>query len=117
LFQAILNIAKNALEAVTESNTPSPWVRFSTRAVRRAHPGSKGAHTMLRVRIEDNGPGIPDDLKDRIFFPMVSGRAQGSGIGLSITQTIISRHHGWIEVESEPGHTAIDVILPFGDTP
>ena len=117
LYQAILNITKNALEAVAESNTSFPWIRFSTRAIRRAHPGSKGAHTMLRVRIEDNGPGIPDDLKDRIFFPMVSGRAQGSGIGLSITQTIISRHHGWIEVESEPGHTAIDVILPFGDTP
>jgi two-component system nitrogen regulation sensor histidine kinase GlnL len=117
LYQAMLNITKNALEAVTESNTSFPWVRFSTRAIRRAHPGSKGSHTMLRVRIEDNGPGIPDDIKDRIFFPMVSGRAQGSGIGLSITQTIISRHHGWIEVESAPGHTAIDVILPFGDTP
>lgn len=117
LFQAILNIAKNALEAVTESDTPTPWVKFSSRAIRRAHPGSKGAHTMLQIRIEDNGPGIPDDLKDRIFFPMVSGRAQGSGIGLSITQTIISRHHGWIEVVSEPGHTTIDVIMPFGDMP
>ena len=60
---------------------------------------------------------IPEDLKERIFFPMVSGRAQGSGLGLSITQTIISRHRGWIEVESEPGHTAIDVMLPLGDMP
>jgi two-component system nitrogen regulation sensor histidine kinase GlnL len=117
LYQAILNITKNALEAVTESDTSLPYVRFSTRAIRRALPGSKGAHTMLRVRIEDNGPGIPEDLKERIFFPMVSGRAQGSGLGLSITQTIISRHRGWIEVESEPGHTAIDVMLPFGDMP
>ena len=117
LYQAILNITKNALEAVTESDTSLPWVRFSTRAIRRALPGSKGAHTMLRVRIEDNGPGIPEDLKERIFFPMVSGRAQGSGLGLSITQTIISRHRGWIEVESEPGHTAIDVMLPLGDMP
>ena len=115
LYQAILNITKNALEAVTEANTPSARVRFSTRAVRRAHPGSRGSHQMLQVRIEDNGPGIPEDLKDRIFFPMVSGRAQGSGIGLSITQTIISRHHGWIEVNSKPGRTAVDVILPFGD--
>ena len=72
---------------------------------------------MLLVRIEDNGPGIPEDLKERIFLPMVSGRAQGSGLGLSITQTIISRHRGWIEVESEPGHTAIDVMLPLGDMP
>ena len=72
---------------------------------------------MLCIRIEDNGPGIPTDLQDRIFFPMVSGRAQGSGIGLSVTQTIISRHRGWIEVVSEPGNTTIDVILPFGEVP
>ncbi len=115
LLQAILNIAKNALEAVTESSTEQPEIRFSTRAVRRAQPGTKGAQTLLRVRIEDNGPGIPPELKERLFFPMVSGRAQGSGIGLSITQTIIARHHGWVEVHSEPGHTAFDIILPFGD--
>jgi len=115
VFQAILNIAKNALEAVTESQTEQPMIKFSTRAVRRAHPGTKGAQTFLRLRIEDNGPGIPDDLKERLFFPMVSGRAQGSGIGLSITQTIIARHNGWIEVQSEPGHTAFDIILPFGE--
>ena len=72
---------------------------------------------MLCIRIKDNGPGIPNDLQDRIFFPMVSGRAQGSGIGLSVTQNIISRHHGWIEVVSEPGNTTIDVILPFGEAP
>ena len=81
-----------------------------------AHPETGFASDAIQVRIEDNGPGIPEDLKDRIFFPMVSGRAQGSGIGLSITQTIISRHHGWIEVNSKPGRTAVDVILPFGDT-
>lgn len=115
VFQAVLNIAKNALEAVTEAKTEAPIITFSTRAVRRAHPGAKGAQTFLRLRIEDNGPGIPEDLKDRLFFPMVSGRAQGSGIGLSITQTIVARHNGWIEVHSEPGHTAFDVILPFGE--
>lgn len=115
VFQAILNIAKNALEAVTEAETEAPVITFSTRAVRRAHPGSKGAQTFLRLRIEDNGPGIPDDLRERLFFPMVSGRAQGSGIGLSITQTIVTRHNGWIEVQSEPGHTAFDMILPFGE--
>ena len=118
LFQAILNIAKNALEAITESDTDQPsWVRFSTRAIRATKPGSRHAHTILRIRIEDSGPGIPNDLKDRIFFPMVSGRAKGSGIGLSVTQTIISRHHGWIEVASKPGHTSIDVFLPFGEAP
>jgi Signal transduction histidine kinase, nitrogen specific len=77
----------------------------------------KGAHTLLQIRIEDNGPGIPDELKDRLFFPMVSGRPEGSGIGLSITQTIISRHEGWIEVHSDPGHTAFEIMLPFGVKP
>lgn len=117
LLQAVLNIAKNALEALIDSKTEDPCIRFMTRAVRRAHPGSRGAHTLLQIKIEDNGPGIPNDLKDRLFFPMVSGRPEGSGIGLSITQTIISRHEGWIEVHSEPGHTAFEIILPFGDTP
>jgi two-component system nitrogen regulation sensor histidine kinase GlnL len=114
LFQACLNIAKNALESVTEARSENPQITFNTRAVRRKHPGSRGADTLIRIRIEDNGPGIPDDLKDRLFFPMVSGRPQGSGIGLSITQTIISRHNGWIEVTSEPGYTAFDIFLPFG---
>ena len=118
LLQAILNIAKNALEAVTESDINQPsLIRFTTRVIRRTQPGSRRSQAMLCIRIEDNGPGIPTDLKDRIFFPMVSGRAQGSGIGLSVTQTIISRHRGWIEVVSEPGNTTIDVILPFGEVP
>jgi two-component system nitrogen regulation sensor histidine kinase GlnL len=114
VLQATLNIAKNALEALTDAQTEAPCIRFITRAVRRAHPGTKGAHTLLQIRIEDNGPGIPDELKDRLFFPMVSGRPEGSGIGLSITQTIISRHEGWIEVQSDPGHTVFEIMLPFG---
>lgn len=116
IFQAILNVGKNALEALTEAEVAAPEICFSTRAVRRAHPGTKTAQTLIRIRIEDNGPGIPSDLKERLFFPMVSGRAQGSGIGLSITQTIVARHHGWIEVHSEPGRTLFDLILPFGDS-
>lgn len=117
--QAILNIAKNALEALTESNTPDPEIRLQTRAVRRSVAGSLGrqSRTLWQIRIQDNGPGIPPELNDRLFFPMVSGRAQGSGIGLSISQTIIHRHHGWIEVESKPGRTVFDIILPFGESP
>ncbi|NBS11204.1 MAG: PAS domain-containing sensor histidine kinase [Gammaproteobacteria bacterium] len=116
--QAILNIAKNALEALTESATANPEIRFQTRAVRRSVAGSLGRQnrTLLQIRIEDNGPGIPSELTDRLFFPMVSGRAQGSGIGLSISQTIIHRHHGWIEVSSRPGQTQFDLIVPFGES-
>ena len=116
--QAILNIAKNALEALTESVTIAPEIRFQTRAVRRSIAGSLGrqSRTLLQIRIEDNGPGIPTELTDRLFFPMVSGRAQGSGIGLSISQTIVHRHHGWIEVASKPGRTQFDIIVPFGES-
>ena len=117
LTQAIINITRNAAQALSESHTLNPQISFTTRAIRKYEPETGLVSAAIRLRIQDNGPGIPEDLKDRIFFPMVSGRAQGSGIGLAITQTIISRHHGWIEVESEPGHTTIDVILPFGDMP
>lgn len=115
LTQAIINIAKNSIEALTESHTPQPEVKFSTRATRKQNPANGNPTTVVRIRIEDNGPGIPENLKDQLFFPMVSGRAHGSGIGLSITQTIISRHNGWIEVESEPGRTTFDIILPIGE--
>ena len=117
LTQAIINISRNAAQALSESHTRNPEISFTTRAIRKHDPETGVVSAAIRLRIQDNGPGIPEDLKDRIFLPMVSGRAQGSGIGLAITQTIISRHHGWIEVESEPGHTSIDVILPFGDMP
>ena len=116
LTQAIINIVRNSAQALSEAITTNPLILFSTRAIRKHDPETGLVTSAIRLRIEDNGPGIPEDIKDRIFFPMVSGRAQGSGIGLSITQTIISRHHGWIEVNSKRGRTAIDVILPFGDT-
>ena len=116
LTQAIINIVRNSAQALGEAATTNPVILFSTRAIRKHDPETGLVTSAIRLRIEDNGPGIPEDIKDRIFFPMVSGRAQGSGIGLSITQTIISRHHGWIELNSKPGHTAVDVILPFGDT-
>ena len=86
----------------------------NTKNIRKHDPETGLVTSAIRLRVEDNGPGIPADLKDRIFFPMVSGRPQGSGIGLSITQSIISRHHGWIEVNSVPGLTQVDVIIPFG---
>ncbi|MEL0224198.1 MAG: ATP-binding protein, partial [Gammaproteobacteria bacterium] len=114
LTQAIINIARNSVQALNESGNANPEISFNTRAIRKHDPETGLVTSAIRLRVEDNGPGIPADLKDRIFFPMVSGRPQGSGIGLSITQSIISRHHGWIEVNSVPGLTQVDVIIPFG---
>ena len=68
---------------------------------------------MVSIEVQDNGPGIPDELLDRMFYPMISGRASGSGLGLAITQAIVRRHHGMIECESRPGKTFFAVILPL----
>jgi len=67
----------------------------------------------LAVTIEDNGPGVPEAIRDRIFFPLVSGRDGGSGLGLTIAQTFIAQHNGTIEFESVPGHTTFTILLPL----
>jgi len=67
----------------------------------------------LAVSVEDNGPGIPEELLDRIFYPLVSGREGGSGLGLTIAQTFIAQHNGTIECESAPGRTVFTILLPL----
>jgi two-component system nitrogen regulation sensor histidine kinase GlnL len=65
------------------------------------------------LHIEDNGPGIPETLRERIFFPLVSGREGGSGLGLTLAQTFIQQHHGTVEFESEPGRTVFKIVIPL----
>ena len=65
------------------------------------------------IEVIDDGPGIPADIREKIFFPMVTGRAEGSGLGLSISQSLIQQHDGLIECQSEPGRTVFSVILPI----
>ncbi len=67
----------------------------------------------MQIEIADNGPGIPEDMVDRIWFPMISGRADGTGLGLAITQSIVGHHHGIIECASRPGDTRFSVFLPM----
>jgi two-component system nitrogen regulation sensor histidine kinase GlnL len=64
------------------------------------------------VEIEDNGPGVPEELAGKIFFPLVSGREGGSGLGLSLAQSYVHQHHGLIEFESVPGRTRFTILLP-----
>jgi two-component system nitrogen regulation sensor histidine kinase GlnL len=66
------------------------------------------------LHITDNGPGIPGDIRDRIFYPLVSGRDDGSGLGLTLAQSFVQQHDGLIEVESRPGCTEFAILLPFG---
>lgn len=115
LIQVLLNIVRNATQAITEDEsrkTPGR-ILLRTRAVRQITIGAIRHRVACRIDIEDDGPGIPRDLVERIFYPMVSGRANGSGLGLSIAQSIINQHHGLIECESVPGRTQFTILLPF----
>ena len=172
LIQAILNIARNAAQAMTSNSpsplsrktgvqarpqgdptthppSPAPWagaidrlpltegedgrgsdvmprlrgrpggvagqgeVVFRTRSVRNVTLAKKHYALALELQVIDNGPGISDDIRDKIFYPLVSGREGGSGLGLTLTQSFIHQHHGTIEVESRPGRTSFVVRLPL----
>lgn len=113
LIQAILNIVRNSMQALQSSNTEQPTIRLQTRTLRQITLGTEKHRLVCSVRIEDNGPGIPEELLSQIFYPMVSGRADGSGLGLSIAQSIINQHHGLIECETRPGRTLFELFIPL----
>ena len=109
LIQAVLNIVRNSVEAMKKSGT----IKFRTRVERSVYVGQQWYRCVIKVDIEDNGPGIPEHLHERIFYPMVTGRAEGSGLGLSIAQDIVRNHQGSIQLHSEPGCTRFSLLLPF----
>lgn len=111
LVQALLNIARNALQAVGDQGV----IRLRTRIARQRTFGHKCHRLAVKLDIIDDGPGIPPQMLEQIFFPMVTSRPQGSGLGLSIAQNLIHRHDGVIECESRPGRTEFSVLLPVGD--
>ena len=84
--------------------------------VRRVTIAKKMHKLAMSVQIIDNGPGVPEDIRDRIFFPLVSGREDGTGLGLTLAQTFVSQHHGTIELDSEPGRTCFTLLLPIDET-
>jgi two-component system nitrogen regulation sensor histidine kinase GlnL len=111
IIQALLNIARNGAQAMQGRGK----IVLRTRVARRVTLAKKLHRLALMVNIIDNGPGIPDQLKDKIFFPLVSGREGGHGIGLTIAQTFVSQHHGTIEVESRPGETRFSILFPISN--
>ncbi|MCB1646789.1 MAG: PAS domain S-box protein [Pseudomonadales bacterium] len=111
MVQVFLNIARNALQAL--SDVPQPTLEFITRTERQYTIGARLYRNVLRVVIADNGPGIPEEIREQLFFPMISGRADGTGLGLSFAQSIVNQHKGLIEFESEPGNTKFSIILPM----
>ena len=115
LIQAVLNIARNAAQAMQSSKGKSEII-FRTRAERQVTLAKMRYRVAIKLDIIDNGPGIPDNIRDRIFYPLVTGRAEGSGLGLTLAQTFITQHRGMIECESVPGRTCFSILLPLETT-
>ena len=113
LIQACLNIAQNAWHALQQGTNEQPALTLRTRALRQFTIGNIRHRNVCRIDIIDNGPGIPEALQQTIFYPMVSGSGNGSGLGLTIAQYLVDRHQGLIEFSSEPGHTCFTLYLPF----
>ena len=122
IIQAMLNLGRNALQALA-SNTTQPVSQngatrpgrlvLRTRALTNVNIGARRYRLVASVQFEDNGPGVPEHLRDTLFYPLVTGRADGTGLGLAVAQDLVSRHDGLIEFESRPGLTTFTILLPF----
>ena len=114
LIQAVLNVTRNAAESLAPMiEAGSARITLRTRVVRQVTLGKHRYRLALELHIEDNGPGIPEALREKIFFPLVSGREGGSGLGLTLARTFIQQHHGTVEFESEPGRTIFKIVIPL----
>jgi two-component system nitrogen regulation sensor histidine kinase GlnL len=108
LIQAVLNIARNAAQAMNGEGE----IILRTRSLRQITLVKKRYRLAMEIKVIDNGPGIPDEIRERMFYPLVSGREGGSGLGLTIAQNFIQHHHGTIDCSSRPGNTVFTLRLP-----
>ncbi|MBS1156411.1 MAG: sensor histidine kinase [Proteobacteria bacterium] len=109
LIQVVLNIVRNAVQAMSGIGE----VVLRTRIARQVTLNRRRFPLAVRIEITDNGPGIPESLRDTLFYPLVSGRPGGTGIGLHLAHTFVVQHHGTIEFESRPGQTSFTILLPL----
>ena len=112
LIQAVLNVVRNAAQAITGGGKAGNIV-LRTRALRQVTLLRQRHKLALELQVIDDGPGVPEDIRDRIFNPLVSGREGGSGLGLSLAQTFVHYHRGVIECDSRPGRTVFRILLPL----
>ena len=108
LIQATLNMARNAVQALDGSGE----IQLRTRIQRRFTIGPICHRLVVRIEVHDDGPGVPDELREQVFFPLVTGRSDGTGLGLSIAQSLAHQHGGLVEFVSVPGDTTFSLILP-----
>ncbi len=114
LIQAVLNIAHNAAQALQQRIAQGDaHIVLRTRVARQITVARQRYKLALVLHIVDNGPGVPAELKDRIFFPLISGREGGSGLGLTLAQTFVQHHQGTIECDSQPGQTDFRITIPL----
>ena len=112
LIQALLNLVRNAVQALGDEGT----VTLRTRTRRQITIGSLRHKLVASIEVIDNGPGIDQEMIDKIFYPMVTGRAEGTGLGLPIAQALINQHQGLIECRSQPGQTVFTILIPLENT-
>jgi len=109
VVQALLNLARNALQAIGERGR----IVLRSRALAGVTIGTVRHRLVASLQVEDDGPGVPEELRGSLFFPLVSGRAGGTGLGLAVAQEIASRHGGLVEFDSAPGRTVFTLLLPI----
>jgi two-component system nitrogen regulation sensor histidine kinase GlnL len=122
LIQVVLNIVRNAAQALAAKAAEPPAsangkgeICLRTRVARQVTLARKRYRHALALEIFDNGPGVPEEIRERIFYPLVSGRDGGSGLGLTLAQNYVSQHHGTITFESVPGNTCFTILLPVDE--
>jgi two-component system nitrogen regulation sensor histidine kinase GlnL len=114
LIQAVLNIVHNATQALAgRIDAGDARIALRTRVARGRTIGKERHRLALELHVEDNGPGVPESIRERIFYPLVSGREGGSGLGLTLAQTFVQQHLGTIVCDSAPGRTVFKILIPL----
>lgn len=112
IIQAMLNLGRNAMQAIARKSDGPGRLILRTRARTAVNIGAQRHRVAASVQFEDDGPGVPERLRDTLFYPLVTGRSDGLGIGLAVAQDLVSRHEGLIEFTSRPGQTVFTITLP-----
>src|SRR5579863_9909758 len=113
IIQALLNVARNALQAVPEVGG---HIVLRSRVQSNLNIGTERHRLVADIQVEDNGHGVPPELMRSLFYPLVTSRPNGSGLGLAVAQDLVTRHRGIVEFESRPGCTVFTLLLPLEGT-